>query len=592
MTISAAWLPLSAVMSAALAGILYAAIRRDRSTRLLLLLALLPFLAVYLWNPLNRIYSFHGFMHISIVYQILNGFIPPDSPLLAGNPLLYPWGHHLVTAGMVQVLRISPATAFALGNLFALLLTLIVVFRIAAFLSPDRTTRICAVFLSIFGITLFNGGPIAYPFMKLTGRHFFSLRSVPASKFTNMNSMPLGILFFALFLCFVARVLSSRTVSFRHLLILTLSVAGAGFFYPLALLAILTSGCALCAVCTFRRITNWPAIAYIVLCITFGAAIAAPYLIQIAPGKSAVFLTLTPGLHSLILKGSRLFFSILPLGVVVYWKRAVFMNPGRRSAATGWVLITAAGANALAYLLFSFPGGAYAEYKFLLLSCFAFGIYGGAGLGAVHSSHRLLWFMLVFSFLLPASFDWIMKLDRSSWVVSHPLIEDGIHLHHAEPDEDALYCWIADHTERDAVFLDTRLTIPVFGRRMLFIGMDDPGDFPRGPIRNGWFFTARRLVGQEGHPSDNIEARLRIAREVYSDTQEISQPAIEVLRRISSERNLYVVAREAAVNTKLLHHPDFTKVYDGGVRTVFKMTGNLSAHRTLVPEVGCMREEK
>ena len=74
------------LLSAALASALFLAMRVTKRSAWLLLLAALPLVLLYLWNPNFRVYSYHGLLHSSVVYQILNGFVPPDCSLLAGEP--------------------------------------------------------------------------------------------------------------------------------------------------------------------------------------------------------------------------------------------------------------------------------------------------------------------------------------------------------------------------------------------------------------------------------------------------------------------------------------------------------------------------
>ncbi|HVP57161.1 MAG TPA: hypothetical protein VMU02_03600, partial [bacterium] len=74
----------------------------------LVALGVAPVALIYVLNPEFRVYSFHSFMHAGIIYQILNGNIPPTDPLLAGHAVAYPWGGHLIAAGLSRVFDITP----------------------------------------------------------------------------------------------------------------------------------------------------------------------------------------------------------------------------------------------------------------------------------------------------------------------------------------------------------------------------------------------------------------------------------------------------------------------------------------------------
>ena len=97
----------------------------------LLLLGLSPSILIYVFNPDFRIYSFHGFMHSGIVYQLLNGTIPPDNPAFSGLPLHYPWGWHCVAALITKVFNITPFYSFAISNIVSLFLSMVLVYKIS-----------------------------------------------------------------------------------------------------------------------------------------------------------------------------------------------------------------------------------------------------------------------------------------------------------------------------------------------------------------------------------------------------------------------------------------------------------------------------
>ena len=64
-----------------------------------------------MYNSINKIIvqiSYHGFFHSSIVYQILNGFIPPQEPGLADIHVSRYWLYHLFLAAIVQYTEVSP----------------------------------------------------------------------------------------------------------------------------------------------------------------------------------------------------------------------------------------------------------------------------------------------------------------------------------------------------------------------------------------------------------------------------------------------------------------------------------------------------
>ena len=78
-----------------------------------------------------RLFSVHGLMHASMVYEIFERGLPAETPLVAGTPLQYPYGVHVLVAGILRVMPISPPTVFAMLNISCLIGSIVVFDRIA-----------------------------------------------------------------------------------------------------------------------------------------------------------------------------------------------------------------------------------------------------------------------------------------------------------------------------------------------------------------------------------------------------------------------------------------------------------------------------
>ena len=66
---------------------------------------------IYKLNSNNRVYSYHGFMHAGIVYEILNKEIPPSNPLMAGKAL--PTGSYSLTPNPISHRRKQIVSGFS-----------------------------------------------------------------------------------------------------------------------------------------------------------------------------------------------------------------------------------------------------------------------------------------------------------------------------------------------------------------------------------------------------------------------------------------------------------------------------------------------
>ncbi|MEA2624562.1 MAG: hypothetical protein QOD06_607, partial [Candidatus Binatota bacterium] len=129
-------------VSACVSGGLRAACPRRRSILgMWLLAAAAPALAVFA-VPAWRVYSYHGCFHIAVVSRILEGSVPPENPVFAGAPLLYPWSYHLTAALISAALGISPSWAFALLGIASLLATVSLLYAFALRATGDHATAV------------------------------------------------------------------------------------------------------------------------------------------------------------------------------------------------------------------------------------------------------------------------------------------------------------------------------------------------------------------------------------------------------------------------------------------------------------------
>ena len=195
----------------------------------LALLGIIYLLFLYLINPNHRIYSAHGFAQASIFYQILNGNIPPLQPYLAGQPLFYHWGHHLLAVCLSEVFNISPFWSFAVINIISLFFVIILVYKLSSLLINDSWANILSVIVSVFAITPYPAriANILLPF------YYVEQRGVPiVQKFSNSNADPLGIVFFLLLLYSLTAIFKKQEPQWKYFASFFCSILGIGFFYP------------------------------------------------------------------------------------------------------------------------------------------------------------------------------------------------------------------------------------------------------------------------------------------------------------------------------------------------------------------------
>ena len=177
------------------------------------------------------------------------------------------------------------------------------------------------------------------------------------------------------------------------------------------------------------------------------------------------------------------------------------------------------------------------------------------------------------AFLLwPASYDLVRKLSIER-PVSDPYTEEGYALVHRDPRDQAMYQWIIDNTPSDAVFVDTEPTITTFARRPVFVGVDIP-DVRK--FWNGWNHDPDLwLYWVHGIANEDIAARRRIVAGVYGTDRDVSDDEIiAALRDAGGERDVFVLARDAAQDAELRKHGYLTRLSGQDGWAVYRLTGD------------------
>jgi hypothetical protein len=442
-------------------------------------------------------------------------------------------------------------------------------------LSANRGAAVLAALLSVFGLTFLNQGPIASLAQRFTGPEIFEWRALVADKFTNVNAMPLGFLFFALFLHSILVLLCRPDAGRRHDAMLFLSVVGTGHLYPLFWTALVAAYVGLCAAVLSRRGREaWPAIGRTLFAVALGTVALLPYLRQLSSGKVGTSFVLLPGsgnrdasfvlapsLEFVSLRALRAIVTLSPLAVLLAWKRRALARLWRSNPVGSLALAAVAATLVLLYILLSVTPSLANEYKYLMLACVPLGLFGGFALQAVRDRSGLVCFLLLAALLLPFGANWLGKFV---WDTCTPLVE-GVHLRHRDPARDELYRWIGERTERDALFLDSELTVPVFGQRQLYIGL---GDW----FQEGWTVAPHDTLTALHYPPRVVDARTRLARNFYLPAvPEIHESVVAELRRTSGGRDVYVVARERTARSKLERSPAFEAVFENDVAAVHRL---------------------
>jgi hypothetical protein len=95
-------------------------------------------------------------VHASIVSRVLNGSVPPDSPMMAGQPVNYYWLYHFHAAVLSEFTHLNIYQAFAIIDIHALLLFALAAYHVAGRLTNNLVGRIAALWILVFGLNPFG----------------------------------------------------------------------------------------------------------------------------------------------------------------------------------------------------------------------------------------------------------------------------------------------------------------------------------------------------------------------------------------------------------------------------------------------------
>jgi hypothetical protein len=438
----------------------------------LLFLGVLPVLLIYAVNSNNRVYSYHGLDHASLVYQLANGAIPPTHPFLAGYPLRYHWGYHFLAAMCTKAFDMSPFIAFALINTLSLICALVLVYMISARLLSDVCANATSAFIALYSVTLINPKMVATIISsQFRALAFIEWRGVPVfEKFTNSNGVPLGSVFFLLCVYTLVR-FSEGCWTLRNAFVLFLSLVGGAFFYP-QMLPGLVAGCiatwfifvvlkrGISVRKRLYRSTLFSASGILALLITF------PYLQSISSGliDRTTFFYLPIMISHLL----NLVFCMLLLGALIFWQRRWLLERVRKEPLI--TLFAICLVNTIIYVVIRLPGNS--EYKYLIMSMISLGIVGGVAVALIKKRFGLWAYLVVLAVGLSCPFYETILKWRSQDDIPVFYVERGRDVLFNHPEEEELYQWIRESTPRESVFIDTTKWIPIFGQRALYASFD------------------------------------------------------------------------------------------------------------------------
>ena len=493
---------------------------RKKPMWLMLLLLLFPVLLAL--SDVNfQTMSNHGLMHASIVYELSQHGVPPGNPLLAGERLYYPYGHHFLISKLMNYISIAPGQWFVITNIISLILFIWILERIARLISPDRTYRALAVFVSVVGCNPFAQGPLRDPFLMLSliNEH----RIVPLSKFLNINSNPLGLLCFVITFWGLVRLVTTGKGNLLTYAMVAIGSISAAFLYPIVWPGILVCiGLTIIYLWYIKAPYCYRTGGYLLVILVVGIALVIPWLLSITEGKSATAaIQIIPSKWHLLRNGIIIAtLMALPVGLALFMRTTIADVFRAHQKIVVYCLLCAISLQGM-YLLIFFP--LHAEYKYLAMSEVPIALILAFLLQKLVERQKLLAAVLIFLLALPANWNVWGKIVQGFGTAADPALIEGNLIIHQEPAQRELYRWIRENTERDAVFVDTYLTVPPFAQRQLFVGLDTRRDSGDLKGRDGWSMTAKTILELvNGSDQKVLERRRHLAENLLLATNKIS----------------------------------------------------------------------
>ncbi|MDQ4143063.1 MAG: hypothetical protein M3198_04830 [Actinomycetota bacterium] len=421
---------------------------------------LLPGIVIVLLNPRLQM-SFHGYLHSAYTYEVIQGHIAPENPLLAGEPPNDYWLFHVLLGSIVHVTRLAPPLAATMVNLAALGASVAIVCWILASIGlwpRGPVARSCSAMFVLFGLNLFglihvliNQGRGVSPgndpldTMLLAG----VARSAGLfGKYLNFNGFPLGVAFFLLALGCALRMTS--VISPLPLVgFLTGCLGAVAFHVTSGLFALVVLPIAFGAACLVtRRLPRLEISAREALAIGVPAAVSTGALAHYVLGLAGA-LEGSPQVHLWVGENAARFvglvYPLLPfLALGIWW--------AGRERRTDLVMLGAiAMIGAIFSLAFVLPG--QNQYKFDYLGGFALVLVALAGWSKLRASGTR-WVAVAATALAVISLGLLLAkqvytgfgYERSELVRDKTLAYDGINVIDALHRPSRAWDWIRENT--------------------------------------------------------------------------------------------------------------------------------------------------
>jgi len=567
----------ASVLSLALACTFFVMLRLRAPRWSYVVLGTLPPAILLLASPNLRVYGYHGFVQAGIVYQILQGNIPPGSPLLAGQPGTYPWGGALVLAGISKLLGISPFWAASLVAVASLAVLLVITYRIGLLVTGDAEASLFGTAASLYAFTFTQSVPdsaLKSGLGRLLPIPFAEPRGAPIlEKFNGCTAFPLGLALYALALLLLLRLAREGSPNWRRVVAFAASVLALAFVYPFLLPPLALLGAVVALLAWFAGGQQRRLAMLLAGALASVGAIVLPYYLQLGAGRSGPVLQLVPA-AAFFRQAAVIVVTFLPMSLLLIWARRAVRDKLRAQGRTAALLLVSAAMNVLLFFFLLAP--IWSQYKFLLLGIFAFGIVAGIALRALHARAWPVALAVLTVFLLPFGLDCVHK--ARDWNAGRRVFrESEIALEHNDPAQRDLYRWMRASTHPRAVFVDSDLGLPVYGQRALYVALARQEELQALNAQagvpatgDGYTLDPRIFMKDvDGYPADLVDQRQQVATRLLSG----KDPSAGDLDAVTaSGPQAYLVLRPGTADAARARQTRLPVVFENSAATVLELS--------------------
>jgi len=433
---------------------------------------------------------------------------------------------------------------------------MVLAYKISQTLVSSRSHNLFSALLTLTGATVFNLQMIDM-IIQYVHIDIEDLAIPYFIKFTNVNTSPLGIVLYLLYLLGYIKMNQPGRYTLYYGALLFLSVAGCGFFYPVMFPGILACTATLfvaeiALMSIDPQAKNYKIFATKMIVIVVAVLFVLPYLSSLAGGDVIEKVKILSFTH---VKRNALscFVIASPVIALILINFSTLKKTLNKYPAI--VLLASAFANMVAYVVFHLPENN--ELKLFILSMASLGILGGISLfSSTKWSKKHLAALLLIPFLIPAiSVLWMNVNEYANRPVTYQ--EDGINIIHIDAEKNELYQWIRSNTTRNAVFMDLDLDVPVFAQRQLFIAQDTKQS-SKILVQLGWGISMAKFLRNCYYAPQLLRKRNELIDRLYDTKQGL--PLTELHDAAARVGKIYIIARSSEMQERFAS-PDFELVY-------------------------------